>query len=602
MQDLSAVAVAWGGSDGDGKKFPMFTMPLGNFLQMTKLQKHEELIDSGALCQFEENMGRAMFVSHQWICRYHPDPSFRQLETLQTALKGLLAGSTHVSLPPAMEIWVGRLRCPTASDFRAEALHLWYDYFSCPQGMSFHAARNRELAIGCIPSYVARSFFFVILCPAVQHTDGHTLSESTWARRGWCRLERMARELARDDGFIITIQTASHPTLAWNMNEVIQAPGNGEFSFEEDRARVGQVILRMVWNKLQNLVATGDVHGYRFLLNLHHLHFEGVPGLDRILGLVPGFETDIDPVDHPGQFLIARFLHDNLFKRISDRDSAGWSPLCFAVVKGDAALVKAMLDSRADPNDKLPRKKNDLPKGTPVLTLATVYQNNEVVKVLLAGRANVNARCVYRATALVGAASSDNAAAVRILCEAKADVLLKAFPDSSPFRVACSQGSVKAMKEILINFPAVSLRFCLHCALVFFGDGDTVSALIDASANIDEQLRIPMSRFNWWGLLKALHARHYISPSSLTYLAYHHYGATPLMLSILSGKLEATAILLQAGANMNIQNDRGKRCSCQCSHCVLAKLGVQKMMRTMTLFPFDEKRDVLLALQSCGEF
>eukprot|EP00438_Fugacium_kawagutii_P009749 Skav220217 [mRNA] locus=scaffold1600:140995:142710:- [translate_table: standard] len=536
----------------------MFTTPLSSFLQMTELQKHEKLLDSGVLCEFEERMGRAMFVSHQWICRDHPDPSFQQLEVLQTSLKGLLAGRTVVSLPPAVELYVGRVRCPTASDFQAETLYLWYDYFSCPQGRSFDAARNRELAIACIPSYVARCFFFVILCPAVQHADGHMLSESTWAHRGWCRLERMARELARDDGFIITVQTASHPTLAWSVNDVSHAPGNGEFSFEEDRARVGQVILKMVWNKLQHLVACGDFHAYRFLLNLHHLHFEGVPGLDPILGLIPSFETDIDPVDHPCQFLIARFLHDNLFKQVTDRDSAGWSPLCFAVVKGDAALVKALLDSRADPNDHLLRKKKDLPKGTPVLTLATIYHRNEVVNVLLAGRANVNARCVYRATALVAAASSDNSAGVRILCEAKADICMKVFPDTSPFRVACTMGSVKAMQEIMVTSPAVSLRFCLHCALLFFGDCDTVSALIDASADIDEQLRIPMSRFSWWGLLKALHARHYVSPSSLTYLAYHHYGATPLMFSILSGKLEATTILLRAGANVNIRNGRGK--------------------------------------------
>eukprot|EP00438_Fugacium_kawagutii_P029311 Skav208010 [mRNA] locus=scaffold1203:336371:338146:+ [translate_table: standard] len=546
------------GSDCSGKRFTMFTMPLSNFLQMTKLQKHEELLDSGVLRQFEESMGRAMFVSHQWICRDHPDPSFQQLEVLQTALKGLLSGRTVVSLPPVIELWLGRVRCPTASDFRAEALYLWYDYFSCPQGTSFDAARNRELAIGCIPSYVAQCFFFVILCPAVQHADGHMLSESTWARRGWCRLERMARELARDDGFIITVQTASHPTLAWSVNDVSQAPGNGEFSFEEDRARVGQVIFKMVWNKLHHLVDTGDFHGYRFLLNLHHKHFEGVPGLDPIGGLIPGFDTDIDPVDHPGQFLIARFLHDNLFKQVTDRDSEGWSSLCFAVVKGDAALVQALLDSRADPNDKLRRKKNDLPKGSPVLTVATVYHNTEAVKVVLASRANVNARCVRGATALIWAAGTDNLAAVHILCEAEAHVRMKVLPGISPFRMACSTGSVKAMKEIMTTFPAVSLRHCLHQALLFFGDGDTVSALIDASADINEQFRIPMSRFTWWSLLKALHARHYVSPSSLTYLAYHHYGATPLMFSILSGKLEATTILLRAGANMNIRNDRGK--------------------------------------------
>ena len=41
----------------------------------------------------------------------------------------------------------------------------------------------------------ARCFFFIVLCPAVQHEDGHTLSHSSWEERGWCRMEQMAREL-----------------------------------------------------------------------------------------------------------------------------------------------------------------------------------------------------------------------------------------------------------------------------------------------------------------------------------------------------------------------------------------------------------------------
>ena len=64
-------------------------------------------------------------------------------------------------------------------------------------------------------------------------TLAHLLNR-TWAPR-----------LARDDGFIISVQTASHPTLAWNLSGMAKAPGSGEFSFEIDRQRVGQVILRI---------------------------------------------------------------------------------------------------------------------------------------------------------------------------------------------------------------------------------------------------------------------------------------------------------------------------------------------------------------------
>lgn len=56
----------------------------------------------------------------------------------------------------------------------------------------------------------------------------------------------------------------------------------------------------------------------------------------------------------------------------------------------------------------------------------------------------------------------------------------------------------------------------------------------------------------------ALSLRHRISPSLLTKLAHHHHRATPLMLSILCGAFGASRLLLQAGADVNIRNSRGK--------------------------------------------
>lgn len=111
-----------------------------------------------------------------------------------------------------------------------------------------------------------------------------------------------------------------------------------------------------------------------------------------------------------------------------------------------------------------------------------------------------------------------------------------------------------------MTFPANSgsLRFCLHTALVFWGESDIVSCLIDAAADINEQLRVPFSKTMWWGLLKMLSFRHHWSPSALTYLAYHHDGATPLMCAILTGKYDAVLVLLKAGARLDIRNGRGK--------------------------------------------
>ena len=144
--------------------------------------------------------------------------------------------------------------------------------------------------------------------------------------------------------------------------------------------------------------------------------------------LIPDFSSDIDPASDPEAFIVARFLHDNCFKSVLERDSAGWSPLCYAVVKGDAFLVKALLKSKADPNDRLSKtsKKINLPKNMPVVCMAAAYHSNDVLEFLLLRKASVNARCGHGGTALAWAAVSDNAAAVGILSEALADPCIKA--------------------------------------------------------------------------------------------------------------------------------------------------------------------------------
>lgn len=62
----------------------------------------------------------------------------------------------------------------------------------------------------------------------------------------------------------------------------------------------------------------------------------------------------------------------------------------------------------------------------------------------------------------------------------------------------------------------------------------------------------------WWSFLKAMKVRHHTRPSVLTHLAYHNQGATALMFAILTGKFEAARVLVEAGARLDLKNDRGK--------------------------------------------
>ncbi|CAE7472666.1 unnamed protein product [Symbiodinium necroappetens] len=496
-----------------------------------------------------------MFVSHQWLSPQHPDPQGEQLQVLQKALTNLISGKTSVCMSPAIEMYIGRGHVPSTEDFQSQPLYIWYDYWSIPQGQDPEAIKNRELAISTIPRYVERSFFFVILCPEVSHENGTTLSYGSWESRGWCRMELAARELTRDDGYVIVLRDPSFPSLAWNHFGKGKAPGVGDFTFQEDRSRVAVVLQQMLWSKLQQLLEN-DPHNFRFLWHVHHMHLEGLESW-RMEGLVPGFSTHVDPSSDPEGFVVARFLHDSLFKALRQREN-GWSPLCYAATNGDAFLVGALLKQKADANDRLTKKKADLPRNLPVLAIAAAFKNNKVMQVLLAARAQVNARCGYGGTPLHYAAAFDNGAAVKILKDAKADIGIKLPPGLSALKVACAQNGPDAVKELLHHYPSFSLRYCLHTALLFDGDDRMVSSLIEAEADINEQLQVPFSRTQWWIFIKILSARHHFSKSSLTCLAHHHHGATPLMFSILAGKFACTKVLLQAGARLDIRNGRGK--------------------------------------------
>ena len=54
--------------------FPMYTLPLPTLLDMGEIEPHEALMAKGALVEFEQKLGKAAFVSHQWVGLNHPDP------------------------------------------------------------------------------------------------------------------------------------------------------------------------------------------------------------------------------------------------------------------------------------------------------------------------------------------------------------------------------------------------------------------------------------------------------------------------------------------------------------------------------------------------
>ena len=198
----------------------------------------------------------------------------------------------------------------------------------------------------------------------------------------------------------------------------------------------------------------GDLHEYRFLLNLQRHYFGGL-GIEPMESLVPGFCTEIDPSTDPYRFVVAKFLHENGFNSVGERDKQGWSPMCYAVLRDDPFLVESMLICRADVNDTNHKVKKDaqLPKGMPVLALCGTYHSNQAMKALLLARANVNAKDGLGGFALTASIGMDNTEGVRILSEANIDPNVKLLPGTGPFKVACGFARLGTIREFMRRFP-----------------------------------------------------------------------------------------------------------------------------------------------------
>ena len=99
----------------------------------------------------------------------------------------------------------------------------------------------------------------------------------------------------------------------------------------------------------------------------------------------------------------------------------------------------------------------------------------------------------------------------------------------------------------------------LHSALLYgHASAEVVSILVEAGADINQAAEKPefLSPF---GLVCAfLSLRHHWRPSALSTYARNVAGATPLICSILSGSFEAAAVLISAGASLELSNHEGK--------------------------------------------
>ncbi|CAE7329491.1 AKT1 [Symbiodinium necroappetens] len=164
-------------SGGLAMKFPMWLIP-GSVLARLEhpLLPHETLLQQGKLVRWEPGHPRkVVFISHEWLGTYHPDPDFKQFKVLQLALENLRKGLARVRKDTVSEL----LRIPLPMPSDAEQRNcldwdFWYDYISCPQlsvvsdmevTMEEMSASKGELAdaIASIPAYCDKADYTIVL-------------------------------------------------------------------------------------------------------------------------------------------------------------------------------------------------------------------------------------------------------------------------------------------------------------------------------------------------------------------------------------------------------------------------------------------------------
>ena len=514
-------------------------------------------------------MGHAGFVSHQWVAKQHPDPEFKQTKVLQEALGRLLSSSGYVSLDLLTEAVVPSAKGIAFRDFQSRPLFLWYDYFSVPQqenrkkghaeGSDGSDGSMQVKAINSIPAYVAKCRYFFALCPTIAcPLEGKVLSMSSWNSRGWCRLERASRELSENDSWILIKSSQSLEVVGTAGSLVTGSVGEGDFTVEEDRARLGPVMKTIVKRKLILSLRAGDLPSYRRHLNLQAAHFRGFEvepvSLD---GLFPGLDlkADLGP-----DALVPRFLHQNGLAKVGSSDAAGFWPLHYAAISGQVPLIEALLQLRADPNKRTSKDEPKLgfPPWISALDLAVLYRHNGAAQLLITARAQLEGGVQ---PAMAVAAIGDNVEGLRLLCAAGGNPSGRNLFGLTPLEAAANLGA-RAALEALIQMaqptPSELSKVLWSAMSQKGGSAELVQRLVKLRADVDFQYDLRgLSRIGRLFIVGKSLQHRFGRGTLLSALAYHEPGQTPLMAALQSAQHEGAAALIAQGARLDIKNRQG---------------------------------------------
>ena len=121
------------GSTAITMEYPMWVMPASEFLRLSSLRPHEELLAEGKVMECDPSHTTVFYISHQWTSSTHPDDSTTQLRALQTLMLRMQRGKLVETAPT----FVDAIRLPAGVKIRRKAWRalvtdsvIWMDYLS----------------------------------------------------------------------------------------------------------------------------------------------------------------------------------------------------------------------------------------------------------------------------------------------------------------------------------------------------------------------------------------------------------------------------------------------------------------------------------------
>ena len=366
--------------------YPIYVIRIKRLLAMERMLTHEQLRDEKALVEWKAGDGHVLFASHTWLNHTHPDNERNEkLSLLKGWLGNILDGRAKDITPQWSQAQSGQgsevkgLRIKAAK-IRRDLLDgfVWLDLASIPQ-----ADRETQiLAIQSIPHYIAACSYFAVVVGPFRHDQlGTPRGINEWCGRGWCRLEQLGNFLSPHQKPLLVVKS---PTFveAYLACGTILTPcwrtsvGEGAFTVDEDRVHLGPVILSMIERRRALALKRGELFHFRIL---HMLKDKLLRGTGTT---APREESCND------------WLHAMRFISATDKDEC-FSAIHYAAVGGRVDIVEALLDAGAGVHVKTTAEVAHtltwLKKGVPLLGVACHARNQpEMVRLLLSRGADIS--------------------------------------------------------------------------------------------------------------------------------------------------------------------------------------------------------------------